>query len=103
LGDGAVAARRIPAEIDIDEAESALSEISAELLRGQSSSPARHDNILRTVACKAAIKAGKSSEPRELEELCKRVVSGEIRFCPHGRPVSFEITKASLDRNFKRS
>ncbi|MCL2401143.1 MAG: DNA mismatch repair endonuclease MutL [Oscillospiraceae bacterium] len=103
LGDGTVAARRIPAEIDIDEAESALSEISAELLRGQSSTPAKYDNILRTVACKAAIKAGKSSEPRELEVLCKRVVSGEIRFCPHGRPVSFEITKASLDRSFKRS
>jgi len=103
LGDGAVAARRIPAEIDIGEAESALSEISAELARGQLSIPAKYDNILRTIACKAAIKAGKSSEPRELEALCKRVVSGEIRFCPHGRPVSFEITKASLDRSFKRS
>ena len=102
MGDDAIAVRRIPSEIDLYDAESVLSEICAELKRGKSSQPVRHDNILRSVACKAAIKAGKSSDIRELEELAKRVVSGEITHCQHGRPVSFEMSKTALDRSFKR-
>ena len=40
--------------------------------------------------------------PAELEALARRVVSGEIRYCPHGRPVSVKLTKSELDRQFKR-
>ena len=54
------------------------------------------------IACKAAIKAGYSSEPGELEALTARVVSGEISHCPHGRPVVHKITKSALNKNFKR-
>jgi DNA mismatch repair protein MutL len=102
FGDDAVAVRRIPAEIDIGDAEPALSEICAELKRGGTAQPAHRDNILRTVACKAAIKAGRSSGTRELEALAARVISGEISQCPHGRPVAFELTKQTLDKGFKR-
>ena len=41
-------------------------------------------------------------EKAELEALARRVVSGEVRYCPHGRPVSVKLTKAELDRQFKR-
>ena len=37
-------------------------------------------------------------EKAELEALARRVVSGEVRYCPHGRPVSVKLTKAELDR-----
>ena len=102
FGDDAVAVRRIPADIDLDEAEPALSEICEELERGGITEPARLDNIFRTIACRAAIKAGKSSGMRELEALAARVMSGEVSYCPHGRPVAFELTKTSLDKSFKR-
>ena len=102
FGDDAIAVRRIPAEIDIDDAEPALAEICAELGRGGIAEPVRRDNILKTVACKAAIKAGKSSDIRELEELAARVMSGEVSQCPHGRPVAFELKKSTLDKEFKR-
>ena len=102
FGDDAVAVRRIPAEIDIDGAESALSEIAAALSRGGTPEPARLDGIYKTVACKAAIKAGRASDTRELEELAGRVISGEIARCPHGRPVAFEMTKKDLDKRFGR-
>jgi len=102
FGDDAVAVRQIPADIDIRDAEPALSEICAELRQGGVSDPTRRDSIYRKIACKAAIKAGKSSGARELEELAARVMSGEISHCPHGRPVAFEITKAFLDKGFKR-
>jgi len=103
FGDDSVAVRRIPEGIDAHDAEAALSGISAELRRGGTSDSAQRDNIYRTIACKAAIKAGRSSEPRELEALAARVMSGEITHCPHGRPVAFELTKATLDKGFKRT
>ena len=103
FGDDAVAVRRIPAEIDIGETESALSEICAQLNRSGTAEPVRRDNIFRIIACKAAIKAGKSSGVRELEALAARVMSGEVSTCPHGRPVAFELSKTMLEKWFKRS
>jgi DNA mismatch repair protein MutL len=102
FGDGAVAVRRIPAEIDLDGVEPALSDIAAALSRGGTPEPAKLDGIYKTVACKAAIKAGRSSEPRELEELAGKVMSGAVSQCPHGRPVAFELTKTALDKSFRR-
>ena len=54
------------------------------------------------MACKAAIKAGRRSDPRELTALAGRVMSGEIKYCPHGRPVSFALSKKELDKQIKR-
>ena len=103
FGDGAVAVRSIPAEIDINDAEPALSEICSQLSLGIEPSPVHRDEIYSSIACKAAIKAGKSSDFRELEVLAARVLSGEVAQCPHGRPVAFEVTKSTLERWFKRS
>jgi DNA mismatch repair protein MutL len=36
-------------------------------------------------------------------ELIDKVMNGEVRYCPHGRPVSMELTKSQLDRSFKRA
>ena len=103
FGDDAVAVRRIPAEIDISDTEAVLSDMCDQLKLGGAPSPAQQDEIYRAIACKAAIKAGKSSDAHELETLTARVLSGEAAQCPHGRPVAFEITKTFLDRGFKRS
>ena len=61
------------------------------------------DDVLHTVACKAAIKAGKRTDPGELTGLIDAVLSGAVRYCPHGRPVSLELTRGQLDRSFKRA
>ena len=103
FGEDAVAVRRIPSDIEIEDAEPVLSEICAELRRGGTADQARRDSIFRTIACKAAIKAGRASGAYELETLAARVFSGEVSHCPHGRPVAFEITKATLDKWFKRA
>jgi len=102
FGEDAVAIRHVPAEIDISDAESLLSDISTQLKEGRVAKPLMHDNIFRAIACKAAIKAGRSSGTRELEVLATRVMSGEISHCPHGRPVAFEVTKSTLDKGFGR-
>ena len=58
--------------------------------------------MLKDVACKAAIKAGKRSEPEELQALAEAVCSGALRYCPHGRPVSWALSRKDLDKEFKR-
>ena len=60
------------------------------------------DEILHTVACKAAIKAGWDTDVKELEMLVDAVLSGQIKYCPHGRPISVTVTRRDLDKLFKR-
>jgi len=102
FGDDSVAIRHIPADIDIGDTETVLSELCPQLRHGGIAEPASRDDIYRTIACKAAIKAGQASGRRELETLAEKVMAGEISHCPHGRPVAFEITKATLDKGFGR-
>ena len=64
--------------------------------------PIRRDEILHTVACKAAIKAGWDTDVKELETLVDAVLSGQIKYCPHGRPISVTVTRRDLDKLFKR-
>lgn len=100
LSEDSAAIRAVPSGLEGQELSS-VEEISEKLSVGGSPEDLR-DEILHTVACKAAIKAGKRSEPQELETLAKRVCSGEIRYCPHGRPVAVTLTKTELDKHFKR-
>jgi len=102
FGEGAIAVRSIPSAIDIGDAESALSEICRDLKNSGRAQQAGLDAVWKTMACKAAIKSGKSSQLRELDALAARVMSGEVTHCPHGRPVALEIPKSDLDKGFNR-
>jgi len=104
FGEEAVAVRQIPSDIAREDAEATLEEI-LDLLRkgGKPDETSRLDSMLHTIACKAAVKAGKSSDPGALGELIENVLTGKVRYCPHGRPVAVEWTKASIDRSFKRT
>ena len=93
--------RAVPEGTDFGGEEAMLEEICAKLRRGGSPDDRRAE-ILHTVACKAAIKAGWKTEPEELSAVAARVVSGEVKYCPHGRPVSVLLTRKELDRQFKR-
>ena len=104
LGENAVAVRQIPSEIELSDVSPVLAELCEKLATGQKAdTQGIRDELMHSIACKAAIKAGKRSERSELDALVRRVLSGEIRFCPHGRPVAIELTKSFLDKNFKRS
>ena len=101
FGTDALAARALPADTDPGEGRALLEECAADLRRG-ASPELRQDAVLRTVACKAAVKAGRSSDPAELQRLADAAASGRVRFCPHGRPVSFTMTREELDQRFRR-
>ena len=55
------------------------------------------------MACKAAIKGGWTSDPSELRALVEKVRSGEVKYCPHGRPVAVKLTRHDLEKMFKRA
>ena len=102
FGEDAVALREIPADLMPADAEAALYEICELLKKGGGDDPSRADGIMHTMACKAAVKAGMKTDPAELRALVQKVMSGEVRYCPHGRPVAVELTKSALDKSFKR-
>ncbi len=92
--------RGVPDALDPAQTIPALEEICEKLRRGRRD--LMRDEILQTISCKAAIKAGWDTDPRELRVLVEKVASGEIRYCPHGRPVAVTLTRKELDKQFKR-
>ena len=95
--------RALPADMLPGDAAAAVEEICEKLRRGKNLSAAdARDEILHTVACKAAIKAGWDTDARELERIAEAVLSGRVKYCPHGRPVSITMTRRDLDKQFKR-
>lgn len=102
-GTDSVAVRAVPADTDAGDVPAMIEEICDKLRKNASlSQEDRLNGILHTVACKAAIKAGWKTDVAEMETIAKKVLSGEVRYCPHGRPVSFTLTKKQLDKEFSR-
>ena len=60
------------------------------------------DEMNHTVACKAAIKAGWNTGREELEAIVREVLSGRVKYCPHGRPVAVTVSRKDLEKLFLR-
>ena len=103
FGNESVMVRAIPAMLTKEDAESVIVEASESLAQKGMVNLERIDDILHTVACKAAIKAGYITSDAEKLNLAIKVLSNDdIMYCPHGRPVAFEIKKYSLEKYFGR-
>ena len=104
FGDGAILIRALPADIPAEDAAASLEDLAGRLVETHHADPeSARDALLHTMACKAAIKGGWKSDERELRVLVDKVQSGEVRFCPHGRPVAVKLTKYELEKMFKRA
>ena len=105
FGENTVVLRQIPMDLDPSHAEEALEEMAAGLLSGRrEKKDTIRDEILHTVACKAAIKAGWKNDEAELLALAKQVMAREdLKYCPHGRPICITLSKKQLEKQFKRS
>lgn len=89
-------------ELDFDEI---ITEIARNFMMNKHN-PQTHyfDDMLHTMACKAAIKANDNNLTEELQYLTDEIFSDNIiRHCPHGRPVMFKISKYELEKQFKRT
>ena len=103
FGGGTVLVREVPADIRTGDAASTLEELAQKLLLGRIDPEGVRDELLHTMACKSAIKAGMVTDKTELAALVEKVQSGEIQYCPHGRPVAVKMTKYEIEKMFKRA
>lgn len=61
------------------------------------------DEIIHTIACKAAIKANKKLDDREVQRLLSELSNAGAKYtCPHGRPTVIRLTKYEIEKMFKR-
>ena len=103
FGENSFAVRSVPAYLDSGDVQSVISELAEKAMNSRTTVPDRLDDLIHTVACKAAIKAGKPTTMTELQDLCERVLNDDnVRSCPHGRPTTVRLTKYELDKMFKR-
>ena len=104
FGAGCLMVRAIPSDIDTGMVRETLEMLAEKLLSGASADPdSARDAMLHTMACKAAIKGGWTSDPAELKVLIAKVQSGEVQYCPHGRPVKVKLSKYDIEKMFKRA
>ncbi len=104
FGAGTVLLRSVPALLDKLEINEAFLEIASYL--------AKHKKVLLSekmewiyanTACRAAIKAGNKNDPEELMELVRELERNpDVRYCPHGRPIYFFMSKTDLEKSFRR-
>lgn len=99
-----VEVRGIPSIIDNLDAEDIIVELAKNLSENKNNPlPEIIDDMYHSIACKSAIKANDTNSLYELSALVNTVLNDEkIRYCPHGRPVMFRLTKRELEKQFKR-
>ena len=107
LQNGHVNITAIPDAISVQNAESLITEMLDDILKGKGNpeltEKIRREKALYQVACKAAIKGGRSYDASIIDWLVSRVLAlPDIIVCPHGRPIAFRLTKTELDRQFDR-
>ncbi len=105
FGENTVLLRQIPMDLSPDNAAESIEALAADLLSGRrESKDTIRDELLHTVACKAAIKAGWKNDDAELLAVVKQVMSREdLKYCPHGRPICITLSKKQLEKQFKRT
>ena len=105
FGSNTLILRQIPMDLSEADAQDALEALAADLLRGRTEDIANvRDELLHTVACKAAIKAGWHTDEKELSALAAQVMAQEdLKYCPHGRPICISLSKKQLEKQFKRT
>ncbi len=104
FGTVSVLVRAVPAELADSDIMFSVCEVADSLLRSGTIENEKLENLYHTVACRAAIKGGNDQSPFELEALAKRILSdNDIMYCPHGRPVAFELKRSELERQFGRT
>ena len=105
FGENTLLVRRVPMDLAEGDVADALLEMADDLLDGRTAdTDTVRDELLHTMACKAAIKAGWKTDDKELLALVKEVMSREeLKYCPHGRPICITLSKKQLEKQFKRT
>lgn len=96
-----------PIELDVDGVIPMFQTIAERLCDGTGNVSISRDIVyeraLFQASCKAAVKIGHVHDEAHLKWIIEKVLTLDIvKFCPHGRPVAFELTKHDFEKQFKR-
>jgi len=93
----------IPAELDDWQGGQIFVEILRQLQDELEVNPDFRDSLAKSIACKAAIKAGNPLSKKEMLNLINELFACRIPyFCPHGRPLIIKMTLTEFEKRFKR-
>lgn len=103
FGNGTVLVRSVPAALSREDVAAVCEEAINGLVGMGKVDGSRIDDLYHMIACKAATKGGYHSAAQELKTLAERILSSrDIMYCPHGRPVAFELKRRELEKQFGR-
>ena len=104
FGDGAVVVRGFPLVLSKEDIPLIITEMAGELLKGKTKPvPEKLQWLYHSASCRAAIKAGDALKEEETSAFVEKLLADEgIRYCPHGRPVMYELSKHEIEKQFGR-
>ncbi|MBQ7637974.1 MAG: hypothetical protein IJS90_03635, partial [Clostridia bacterium] len=105
FGSSSVLVRSCPAVLTNEDVPAVIKEMAGKLLKGDLRPvPEKLDWLKNSTACKAAVRAGDKMSLVEMQALVEKVLFDDsIRYCPHGRPVLYELSKYELEKQFGRT
>ncbi|MBR5558627.1 MAG: DNA mismatch repair endonuclease MutL [Oscillospiraceae bacterium] len=104
FGEGMLLIREVPLILPRADAAALVEEI-AQNLAENNTAPTPHmlDDLLHSVACRSAVKAGNQSHTVELEAIIEMLDQDpSMRTCPHGRPIAVSMSKRDIEKMFGR-
>lgn len=104
FGNSTVIVRSAPQYIDAAEVADCITEMADYIASGKTDIfTEKMDWFYHNVACRSAVKAGNKNSARELMDIVRTLEENpEIRYCPHGRPITISMKKSEIERQFGR-
>ena len=104
FGENEIAVREIPMYFTGKDEGGAVLKVAEQLSLGVDN-PKTEEGLwlLKSISCRAAIKAGHKTTVQEMLEITKKILFSEIpKYCPHGRNVYLIVAKQEIDKRFGR-
>jgi DNA mismatch repair protein MutL len=104
FGDSAYVVRAVPVELAGDDVAAHLLELLDRMGRDDVPGGEASHRVAASLACHAAVRAGKTMTEAEQRELLRLLEAAESpRTCPHGRPTMVHLTADAIAREFRRT
>lgn len=105
FGNSTVIVRSAPQYIEAAEIADCVTEMADYIAQGKNDIFAeKMDWFYHNVACRSAIKAGNKNSAQELMSIVKTLEENpDIRYCPHGRPITIVMKKSEIEKQFGRA
>ncbi len=103
FGRAALLVRAVPMYLSAEDVPFVLSDMAGRLQSCRGAQNELLEELLKSVSCKAAVKAGMVTDTAELQKFAGEVLANDsLRNCPHGRPCLTYVTRYQLEKLFKR-